>query len=168
MGTKVVYKDKLETEYVMLFDSRDSKRVGDTPWEFQIRFHDLEIGILKNVSYVEILGVAFPKITGEDYCFLSIPEFPSQFVTSDTENSHPHFMFYFDNYNLPVSEKKAAKGADFYKKVIPFQPHLSQLSQMTFKFTKHGGNITLSDLNNATPHVSLLVKVVTVEPFTDR
>lgn len=170
MGTRVIHKDKLDTEYLVLFDSRDSKRPFDTSWNFQIRFQDLEMGVLKNVSSIEILGLAFPRVKLEDYVFLSIPEVNSPFMTTDSQNPRPSFVFYFDSYNVPACEKKAMKGGDFYKKLVTFQPFISQLSQLTFSFTKYGGDITIQDLDlddpGETPHVSILMKITTTEPFS--
>lgn len=171
MGTKIAHKDRLETEYIVLFDSRDSKRASDTSWDFQVRFHDLEMGVLKNVSSVEVIGLAFPRVKQEDYVFLSIPELSSTFLTTDPHNPHPTFMFYYDSYNVPACEKKAMKGGDFYKKVLTFQPFVTQLSQLTFVFTKYGGDITLEDLDlddpGETPHVSIILKITTTDPFSN-
>lgn len=170
MGTRILHKDKLDAEYIILFDSRDSKRGLDTSWNFQVRLHDLEVGVLKNVSSVEVLGLAFPRVKLEDYVFLSIPELSSTFLTSDSANPHPTFVFYFDSYNVPACEKKAMKGGDFYKKQLTFQPFITQLSQLTFIFTKYGGDISLEDLDlddpGETPHVSIVLKITTTDPFS--
>ena len=156
----------MPTEYTVLFDSRDRVDTPVVPWKFRCNLESINVGALKNVQSVEILGICFPRIKNEDYFFMNIKELPTEMYTTDGLHEEVGTVFYFDNYNLPTNEVKALKGTDFVRKCLNFHPCIPHLNHMTFEFKKHGGDLALSDFdavsNADIKNISILLKITTL------
>lgn len=159
--------DGIYQEITLFVDSRDCAHNGNFWNQFTVDLNETEVGTLQNVTQVEILALSYPRIQGEDYVVMNMPELGSNIYTSTKGMYHVSDVFFFDNYNLPAGQIKPIKGQDFVKKVHTLTPAIPQLTRLSFQFKKHEGDISLYDFNasNVTdvPPVTVLLKLTMVQ-----
>lgn len=141
---------EIEQTTVVHVDSRDRDTAAyPSALNYKINLADLECGPLRNVKSVELIAVAFPRIENEDWVSMHIEELGNRVDSTDTNASRSFGILYFDNYNLPKGEVKAMKGADFERKIVEFAAPLANLSWLSIRFRKHGGEIQAADITPA-------------------
>lgn len=100
------------------------------------------------VTKVELKSLCFPKVKGETYVIIDIPEFSGRVHSNDNKGSHESFaILYFDNGSMDTGVAKPMKGKDFDDKVHFFNPPESTINKFTVSFKKFGGvPVSFNDL----------------------
>lgn len=118
-----------------------SADTGNDDLSFEINLQDIGMPDYEQVEEVELKSIMFPKMVGEEYYILDIPEFSGR-VHSTDKGSHDKFaVVYYDSSQTLPGEVKPMKGYDFDTKVHTFNPIKKRLSRFTVTFRRYGGNI---------------------------
>tara|TARA_B100001996_G_C18667215_1_gene595319 strand:- start:1137 stop:1661 length:525 start_codon:yes stop_codon:yes gene_type:complete len=125
----------------LFIDARDYLTASNTDLSFVVNLQDIGMPDYEEVEEVELKSIMFPKIAGEEYYILDIPEFTGR-VHSTDNGSHDKFaVVYYDSSQTSAGDVKPMKGQDFDKKVHVFNPIKKRLSRFTVTFRKYGGDI---------------------------
>lgn len=130
----------------LLVDIRDfQSQLINKQLSITVRLTDIGVPPYSVVQSVELKGINFPKLNGENYFVLDIPEFSGRVHSSDNKGSHNSFaVCYYDN--IPTFAMKPMKGKDFDEKKYIFNPPEKNFNKFTINFKKYGGDlITFSD-----------------------
>tara|TARA_B100001094_G_scaffold319286_1_gene363905 strand:+ start:5842 stop:6402 length:561 start_codon:yes stop_codon:yes gene_type:complete len=151
-NTQPKYNNKVTTIFV---DSRD-KDPSMNDFSYSIYFeHDsyksISISSIKKVSEITIKNVCFPKVMNEDYVILDISELQDNIISTDNSGSHRSTAItYFDSSTLAPGERKPCYVC--CNSSAKLNPEID-LSKLTVKFMKHGGDLVqLTDTNNVSQH----------------
>lgn len=153
---------KQEIKRLLFIDCRD-RQPGMSPFDYTIYFED-KVSVLgdgtksvrrgigvepyRNIVKMELKHIDFPKINGENYFVLDIPEIHDYIDSTDNGGSHRSSgIVFFDKSEMESNVLRTS----YESHVFSFSPHLSVLSQMTIRFRKYGGNlITVNDFKDLT------------------
>lgn len=154
---------KQEIKRLLFIDCRD-RQPGMSPFDYTIYFEDKEqveeitpdptkpkittirksvrrgIGVepYRNIVKMELKHIDFPKIGGENYFVLDIPEIHDYIDSSDNRGSHRSSgIVFFDKSDMETNILRTS----YESHVFSFSPHLPVLSQMTIRFRKYGGDL---------------------------
>ena len=147
----------------LFIDNRDRTR-GD-PFEFSVQFGG-EGGACvtpyEHVKSIELKAISFPKVDNETYVIMRVEEFRDDALESTCTAAHNAYaILYFDNDCLNVGHTRPMKGLDFYQKCAVFNPPISRLNRLTFKFLKHDGSSIVPTETGNVDHVSMIFEVTT-------
>lgn len=134
-----------------------SADTGNDDLSFEINLQDIGMPDYEQVEEVELKSIMFPKMAGEEYYILDIPEFSGR-VHSTDKGSHDKFaVVYYDSSQKSLGEVKPMKGYDFDTKVHVFNPIKKRLSRFTVTFRKYGGDIiTNSEIGDKYEKISMM------------
>lgn len=164
----------------LFVDARDyfTAATVDTPLEFTVYMSNqngqksINVAPYEQVTEVELKGISFPKIRGEAYYILDIPEMAGRLHSSDSNGSHYCFAMVYYKGNQAVGDVEPMKGSDFDTKRHVFSPPLRSLNKITIRFKKHGGDLlklrditrtdnpTSNDVQEALASVTLLFEFI--------
>lgn len=150
----------IRTRHRLFVDNRD-RPAGTDPFNFAINLETCGVPSYNNVTSVELKGISVPKVAGEPYAILSIPELNDDVLDSTTPAANRAYaVVYFDNNQMTTGWEKPVKGADFYQKTIEYHPPLRRLDRLSISVLKHDGTVvTSADTGNVTT-MSLLFEIV--------
>lgn len=146
----------------VLIDSRHIAKKRHA-FSYHVRFEDLDIPVLRQVTRMEIKSVLFPKVRDEAYVLLRFNDlWPSSLHTSHTSTGTQDCTtaVFFDNGSMVPGAYKVVKGSDLAIREIVFDTTqcVGVIYQFDVEIRKHDGSIPDPELDTggATDHVVLL------------
>lgn len=159
----------------LFIDSRDRDRTNDiqggaytsntVPYSFVIDLQKLGIDSYKNVITAELKGLTFPKIAGEDYVIIDIPEFSGGDIDSTNNGKQVFGIAYFDGYSTSLQPGmiKPIKGSDFIRKIKDFNPPKAIIDKLHIQFKTYGGNVVTQSQVANVENITMLLQFVVTE-----
>lgn len=144
-----------EKRHILFVDSRDVQN-KDSDFSYAI---DIPTPY-KGAKSIELKGLSFPKVDGENYVIVEIDECKDRVESVDGGSADRSFaVCYFDKLN--TGEVRPMRGADFDRKFYVFNPPMNRLGRINIRFKKHGGGVVQSsDVGGVVNH-TLLFEIIT-------
>lgn len=156
--TEGLQKPETKRTRRLFIDNRD-RPDNTNPFHFTIGLDNTGTSY-ENVSSVELKGVCVPKVEGEPYVIIDIPELNDFSLDSTNDPVNKAFaVVYFDTNQMTPGDIKPAKGADFYLKQIQYSPPLRRLDKLTLIFRKYDGSVISTYDTGGIANVSALFEI---------